>query len=124
MPKFQKKTTIGLKLADTPVSTVGETTQQTTPVSPASIEMKRDDTPSESSSDLAAVLERLNRLENENKQMKEEQEKIRLSDPAAIIKARKERYNGPRKYSFKTINGKPITDLRTVSNLVNRDYVK
>ena len=54
--------------------------------------------------------------------MKEEQEKIRLSDPALIIKARKERYQGPRKYSYKTIDGKPVTDLKTVSNKVRKDY--
>lgn len=120
MALFQTKSKLGL--SDAPVQEATEA--QETPVTnvqPKSIEMERS-IPKESSENLNAVLERLNRLEAENKQMKEEQEKIRLSDTATIIKARKERYQGPRKYSYKLIDGKPITDLKTVSNQVRKDY--
>ncbi len=119
MAKFEKKkSTLGLSDSPETQKTQAPTTDAETP---KSIEMERSVSP-ESSENLSAVLERLNRLEAENKAMKEEQEKIRLSDPATIIKARKERYQGPRKYSYKTIDGKPITDLKTVSNQVRKDY--
>lgn len=43
--------------------------------------------------DISAVIARLERMEAENKRLRENQERLEANSPEAIIKARKERYN-------------------------------
>lgn len=43
--------------------------------------------------DISAVIARLEKMEAENKRLRENQERLEANSPEAIIKARKERYN-------------------------------
>jgi len=70
------------------------------------------------------ILDRLQRLEDENRALKIAQDELKSNEFSEVLKKRREKYAWPHKYSFKTYNGKPIISLKTVSNNVSRDYVK
>lgn len=62
-------------------------------------------------SEFEAMMSRMNRLEEKNKNNSEV-----LSTDTGFKK-----YHGPRAYSFKSIDGKPITHLRLTSNIVKKN---
>jgi len=66
---------------------------------------------------LDGILERLESLESENKALKEK------VDPENAIKKGRQKYEWPRKYSYKLWWGKPVLDYKSVRKDPTRDYV-
>ncbi len=80
-------------------------------------ENTQESQPKENNQDLGKILERLNKLESENVELKEKLE------PENAFKKGKERYKWPRHYSFKLWGGKPVLSYVSERKDPTRDLV-
>jgi len=115
---------IGIELnLNNPEQTSNEVTTPTQETKP-SIDLIKDAGSTKTIDYSEQILERLQRLEEENRSLKESQDELKSNNFSEVLKKRREKYTWPHKYSFKTFEGKPIISLKTTSNKVSRDYVK
>ena len=66
--------------------------------------------------DLTSVLERLDRLETENKQLKSQ------VNPENKFKKAKEKYEWPRNYSYKLWGGVPVLSYKSIRKDATKDF--